>query len=97
MGNLIGSVSLLGRKLASWTIFKGKVSQVKWHKKMENGDARAMIGGLGYHICTSENGWTDNELGVAYLEKHFEFSTLNHLSTKKESIVFSLSTAMIRI
>jgi len=29
-------VSLLGRKLGSWTIFKGKVSQVKWHKKMKD-------------------------------------------------------------
>ena len=58
------AVSLLGR---SWTIFKGEVSQVKWHMKMK---------GLGLSwfglLCTSENGWTDNELGLAYLEKHLD-------------------------
>jgi hypothetical protein len=66
-------VSMLGRKLASWTIFKGKVSQVG-HKKMKG----LGLDGSGYHICTSENGWTDNELGLAYLEKHFEPQSSQH-------------------
>ena len=29
----------------------------------------------GYHISTSENGWTDNELGRAYFEDHFNRHT----------------------
>ena len=26
----------------------------------------------GYHISTSQNGWTNNELGQAYSEDHFD-------------------------
>jgi hypothetical protein len=58
-------ISLLGRKLASWTIFKGIVQQKKWHQKMQ----ALGLSDSGYHICTSKNGWTDNELG---LKKHFD-------------------------
>jgi hypothetical protein len=28
----------------------------------------------GYHISMSENGWTDNELGQAYFEDHFNYT-----------------------
>jgi hypothetical protein len=61
-------VSATGRKLGSWIIFKGKKILQKWHTKMRD----LGLQDSGYHICTSENGWTDNELGLAYLEKHFD-------------------------
>ena len=61
--------SLTGRKLGSWTIFKGKAQQKKWYQTMERLEEED------YHICTSESGWTDNELGLAYLEEHFEPQT----------------------
>ena len=67
-------VSLLGRKLGSWTIFKGKVSQVKWHKKMKD----LGLDCSGYHICTSVNGWTDNELGLEYLKEHSDPQSAQH-------------------
>ena len=61
--------SLTGRKLRPWTIFKGKAQQMKWFQTMERLEEED------YNICTSESGWTDNELGLAYLEKHFEPQT----------------------
>ena len=61
--------SLIGRKLGSWIIFKGKTQQKKWFQTME------CLEEENYNICTSESGWTDNELGLAYLEKHFEPQT----------------------
>jgi hypothetical protein len=64
-------ISLTGRLLPSWTIFKGKLNLNKWHNTME----RIGLAESGYNICTSENGWTDNELGVEYLEKHFDRHT----------------------
>lgn len=63
--------SLTGRILPSWTIFKGVKNQDKWHKTMK----QIGLANSGYHICTSENGWTNNELGQAYLEDHFNRHT----------------------
>jgi DDE superfamily endonuclease/Tc5 transposase DNA-binding domain/helix-turn-helix, Psq domain len=61
--------SLTGRKLGSWTIFKAKTQQKKWFQTMERLEEQ------NYTISTSESGWTDNELGLAYLEEHFEPQT----------------------
>jgi hypothetical protein len=61
--------SLTGRKLGSWTIFKAKTQQKKWFQAMER------LQEQNYTISTSESGWTDNELGLAYLEEHFEPQT----------------------
>jgi DDE superfamily endonuclease len=63
--------SLTGHLLPSWTIFKGVKNLNKWHYTME----RIGLAGSGYHISTSENGWTDNELGQAYFEDHFNRHT----------------------
>jgi len=59
---------LTGRILPSWTIFKGVKNLDKWHNTME----RIGQSGSGYHICVSPNGWTDNELGVAWFKEHFD-------------------------
>jgi hypothetical protein len=61
--------SLSGRRLGSWTIFKGKTQQKKWFQTMERLEEQ------NYTISTSESGWTDNELGLAYLKEHFEPQT----------------------
>ena len=63
--------SLTGRLLPSWTIFKGVKNLDKWHHTME----RIGLSDSGYHISTSANGWTDNELGQAYFEDHFNRHT----------------------
>jgi hypothetical protein len=63
--------SLTGNLLPSWTIFKGVKNLTKWHHTME----RIGLADSGYHISTSENGWTDNELGQAYFEDHFNRHT----------------------
>jgi hypothetical protein len=62
-------VSLSGRCLGSWTIFKGKVVAKSWGQTMKR------LGEQGWHISTSPNGWTDNELGLEYLKTHFEPQT----------------------
>jgi hypothetical protein len=59
---------------ALWTVFKGVKNLNKWqlwHHTME----RIGLADSGYHISTSENGWTDNELGQAYFEDHFNRHT----------------------
>lgn len=68
--------SLAGRKLGSWTIFKGKVQQKQWAETMRR------IKEKDWHIATSVNGWTDNELGMEYLEQHFHPQTKETHSTK---------------
>ena len=67
--------SLTGRMLPSWTIFKDVRNLNKWHDTME----RIGLADGGYHISTSENGWTDNELGQAYFEHHFDRHTKEFL------------------
>jgi len=76
-------VSLTGRKLPSWTIFKGKTNQDKWHATMK----RIGQENSGYHICFSENGWTNNELGVEYLEKHFDPHTKLQIKGKSRILI----------
>jgi hypothetical protein len=62
------SITITGKKLGSWTIFKGAMQQKKWHLKTKALGCEHE----GYHICTSQNGWTDNELGIENLKRHFE-------------------------
>jgi hypothetical protein len=59
-------VSLSGRRLGSWTIFKGKVVAKSWAQTMKR------LGEEDWHISTSPNRWTDNKLGLEYLKTHFE-------------------------
>jgi hypothetical protein len=62
--SLIECVSVSGRVLSPWVIFKGKVHQKAWRNRLNSG-----------HIALSENGWTDDELGLEWLEKTFHPET----------------------
>jgi hypothetical protein len=75
--------SLTGRMLPSWTIFKGVKNLNKWHDTME----RIGLADSGYHISTSENGWTDNELGQAFLEDHFDRHTKESLKSEYRILI----------
>ena len=63
--SLIECVSLDGRVLKPWIIFKAKVKQKAWFEAL--GDKGS--------IATSENGWTDNELGLEWLQKCFDLES----------------------
>ena len=62
--SLIECISMDGRVLKPWIIFKGKVQQKAWYEVLKEG-----------HIAVSENGWTDNELGLAWIRKCFDPET----------------------
>ncbi len=66
---VIECVNVTGRVLSFWGIFKGVLQQKKWAHTMEE------IGVKKWKICTSENGWTDNELGSRWLTDCFEPET----------------------
>lgn len=61
---LIECVSMNGRVLKPWVIFKAKQQQKAWFEALKEG-----------HIAVSENGWTDNELGLAWFKTCFEPET----------------------
>ena len=62
--SLIECVNILGDILKMWVIFKGKYQQKSWMETLDDG-----------HITTSENGWTNNEIGLSWLAKCFEPET----------------------
>ncbi len=62
--SLIECISMDGRVLKPWIIFKGKVQQKAWYEVLKEG-----------HIAVSENGWTDNELGLAWIRQCFDSET----------------------
>jgi len=62
---LIECVSLNGRKLRPWIIFKGKKPQLSWHDSYPTA-----------HTTYTENGWTDNEIGLLYFQKCFHPETM---------------------
>ena len=68
---LFECVSLKGKVLSPWIIFKGKIQNRSWTEKL-----RALRKEQGEewpgHVCVSENGWTDNELGIEWLKRCFE-------------------------
>ena len=70
---LVECVSLVGAVLSPWVIFKGKVQLKKWSSKLQELRKGEEFPG---HICTSVNGWTDNELGVEWLRNCFEPETI---------------------
>lgn len=57
----IECISADGRILSPWVIFKGKEQQKIWFDAMEDG-----------YIALSDNGWTDNVLGLEWLKQCFE-------------------------
>jgi len=71
---LIEAISLTGKVLSPWIIFKGIVNNKAWTDKLI---ALRKAQGEEYtgHICVSPNGWTDSELGIEWLRKCFEPET----------------------
>src|SRR5436190_18962205 len=65
--SLVECISAVGKALNSWIIFKGKVHKASWMKALRFG-----------HIALSETGWTDNELGLAWLKNCFDPGTLRY-------------------
>ena len=94
--SLIECISLDGRRIRPWVIFKAKQHQKAWFSTLP-----------GVHIGLSDNGWTDNEIGVEWLEKCFELETqcgdeyrllildghASHISTK--AIKFCVASKII--
>jgi len=94
--SLIECISLDGRRIRPWVIFKAKQDQKAWFSVLP-----------GVHIGLSDNGWTDNEIGVEWLEKCFEPETrcgdeyrllildghASHISTK--AIKFCVASKII--
>ena len=68
--SLIESICTTGRTLPLFVIFKGVNKQKAWYDALEDIDTE---------IATSENGWTDNELGLDWLKKSFEPATAKYL------------------
>ena len=61
---LIECISLSGKVINPQIIFKGKQQQKAWFTALKEG-----------HIALSNNGWTDNELGLEWLKQSFELQT----------------------
>ncbi len=59
--SLIECISVDGRLLAPFIIFKGKRHMKAWYEVLEDDDA---------HIGLSENGWTNNTLGSEWFERY---------------------------
>jgi hypothetical protein len=71
---LFKAISLTGKVLSPWVIFKGKMNQPAWQRKLKalrEEEGEEFIG----HICVSPNGWTDTELSLEWLEQCFEPET----------------------
>ena len=62
--SLIECISMDGRRLSPWIIFKAKQHQKAWKEVLEAGE-----------IVISDKGWTDNEIGLAWLERCFDPET----------------------
>ena len=67
---LIESICTTGRSLPLFVIFKGVNKQMAWYDALEDIDTE---------IATSENGLTDNKLGLDWLKKYFEPATAKYL------------------
>jgi len=61
---LIETISLTGRSLRPWIIFKAQLQQKAWVDAYPEG-----------HFTCSENGWTNNEIGLCYFQTCFDPET----------------------
>ena len=66
MLTVLESVSALGDVLPPFVVYKGKGHYMGWHLETDDPKAR---------FAYSKNGWTDNQLGLAWLNEHFEPKT----------------------
>ena len=58
-------------QLPIWCIFKGKKYLDKWYSALEPSQS--------HHILLSDNGWTNNKLGLDWLKTVFEPNTTSCL------------------
>lgn len=70
MVTVLDCVSADGTVLPPWIIMKGKRPSYAWAKDSRLDKA---------WICASPNGWTDNELGEAWIERLFDPETRGKL------------------
>ena len=90
--SLIEAICTTGRSLPLFVIFKGVNKQKTWYDVLED---------VHSEIATSENGWTDNELGVDWLKRCFEPATARYLQGNYRLLVidghaFHISTEFIK-
>ena len=71
-------ISMSGQVLPAWIIFKAKLMQRAWRDALRDKEAR---------VCLSENGWTDNILGLKWFEEHFQPHTHNTTGTSRWRIL----------
>jgi DDE superfamily endonuclease/helix-turn-helix, Psq domain/Tc5 transposase DNA-binding domain len=64
--SVIESISGSGETLPSFIIFKAVYQQSSWFQQLDTQSAK---------IATSSKGWTDNHLGLLWLQQHFEVET----------------------
>ncbi|KAH0602245.1 uncharacterized protein H6S33_009886 [Morchella sextelata] len=60
---VVETVSVGGLALPPWVIYKGKGHYMGWHQ--ETNEANAVF-------AYSDNGWTDNNMGLRWLREHFD-------------------------
>ena len=75
--SLIECVSADGAVLKPWVIFKGKQQQKAWRSFIKEGG----------HIALSENGWTNNEIGLDWLKQCFEPETRSRLKGRYRLLI----------
>jgi len=63
---VLESVSAFGTAVPPFVVYKGKGHYTGWHLETNDPEAR---------FAYSKNGWTDDQLGVAWLLEHFEPKT----------------------
>ena len=66
--SLIECVSSKGFVLSPWVIFKGKQQQTSWQQEF-------LKAGMRGTTVVSDNGWTNNEIGLLWLQRVFEPET----------------------
>ena len=71
---LVEAISLTGKVLSPWIIFKGVLNKTSWTEKLK-ALRRAQGEEFPGYICVSPNGWTDSELSVEWLKKCFQPET----------------------
>ena len=67
------------RRLPMWCIFEGKKYLNEWYNALEPGQS--------HQISLSDNGWTDNKLGLDWLQSLFELCTASCLQRTYQLLI----------
>jgi hypothetical protein len=63
---VVEAASSGGLIIPSWIIYKGKGHYMGWHQNTDDPDVV---------FAYSDNGWTDNKMGLRWLKEHFDVHT----------------------